>query len=150
MIFLMMETPVGNALREVNTCNQWSTLTGVLGKLNRKLPAHQQLDARTLAALLVSEPAEVLATSGIWITQFGDNYMPIILVNRSYARKVALGGSMVMRKIITLASSARRIIMQADMLSKLAAIARIASAGHLRQRVICIAGGGASTSAVVD
>ena len=91
MIFLLMETPVGIALREVNTSSQWSTLTGVLGKLNRKLPANQRVDARTLVSLLVSEPAESLARNGIWITQFGDNYMPIVLVNRSYARKVALG-----------------------------------------------------------
>ncbi|CAN0309356.1 unnamed protein product [Laminaria digitata] len=85
-----METPVGDALRQVHTSNQWSTLTGVLGKLNKKLPADQQVDARTLAALLTAEPAESLVRSGVWITQFGD-YMPIVLVNRSYARKVALG-----------------------------------------------------------
>lgn len=86
-----MDTPVGMALREVNTSSQWSTLTGVLGKVNRKLPANQQVDARTLTALLVSEPAESLARHGVWITQFGDKYMPIVLVNRPYARKVALG-----------------------------------------------------------
>lgn len=93
-IFLVvetMDTPVGVALREVNTSSQWSTLTGVLGKVNRKLPANQQVDARTLAALLVSEPVESLARHGVWITQFGDKYMPIVLVNRPYARKVALG-----------------------------------------------------------
>lgn len=86
-----MDTPVGVALREVNTSTQWSTLTGVLSKLNRKLPANQQVDARTLAALLLSEPAESLARNGVWITQFGANFMPIVLVNRAYARKVALG-----------------------------------------------------------
>ncbi|CAM9148884.1 unnamed protein product [Scytosiphon promiscuus] len=85
------DTPVGQALRDVNTSNQWSTLTGVLTKLNRKLPARQQVDARTLARLLASTPAAELARNGVWTTSFGAKYMPIVIVNRSYARKVAGG-----------------------------------------------------------
>ncbi|CAM9122719.1 unnamed protein product [Pylaiella littoralis] len=88
----LFETAVGQALRNVNTSNQWSTLTGVLTKVNKKLPARQQLDARTLAELLSSEPSAELARNGIWTTSFGANYMPIVVVNRSYARKIAEGG----------------------------------------------------------
>ena len=90
-LLVMMETPVGIALREIDTSSQWSTLTGVLTKVNRKLPANQKVDTRTLTDLLVSEPAESLARYGVWITQFGDNYLPIELMNRPYARKVVLG-----------------------------------------------------------
>lgn len=87
----LFEIPVGRALRDVNTSNQWSTLTGVLTKVNKKLPARQQVDARTLAGLLTSEPAAELARNGVWVTSFGAKYMPIVIVNRGYARKVAQG-----------------------------------------------------------
>ncbi|CAN0028309.1 unnamed protein product [Ectocarpus sp. 12 AP-2014] len=88
----LFQTPVGRVLREVNTSNQWSTLTGVLTKVNKRLPAEQQVDARTLAGLLTSEPAAELARNGVWTTSFGAKYMPIVVVNRAYARKVAQGG----------------------------------------------------------
>ncbi|CAM9770296.1 unnamed protein product, partial [Sphacelaria rigidula] len=87
----LFETPVGRALRDVNTSNQWSTLTGVLSKVNKKLPARHQVDARTLARLVTSESAAELARNGVWVTSFGAKYMPIVIVNRGYARKVAQG-----------------------------------------------------------
>ncbi|CAN0480654.1 unnamed protein product, partial [Hapterophycus canaliculatus] len=86
------DTPVGQAVRDVNTSNQWSTLTGVLTKLNRKLPAREQVDARTLAKLLASASAAELSRNGVWTTSFGAKYMPIIIINRGYARKIAQGG----------------------------------------------------------
>ncbi len=88
----LFQTPVGRALRDVNTSNQWSTLAGVLGKVNKKLPPQHRVDARTLAGLLASEPAAELSRNGVWTTSFGARYMPIVAINRQYARKVAEGG----------------------------------------------------------
>ncbi|CAM9983670.1 unnamed protein product [Ectocarpus sp. 12 AP-2014] len=88
----LFETPVGRVLREVNTSKQWSTLTGVLTKVNKRLPAEQQVDARTFARLLTSVPAAELARNGVWTTTFGAKYMPIVIINRAYAWRVAQGG----------------------------------------------------------
>lgn len=82
-----MESAVGQAMLQVSTANQWTTLSGFVSKLKRKLPANTvRPSARELATLLASIPSDELQSNGLWVTSFGAELMPIILTNPAYAR----------------------------------------------------------------
>ncbi|KAK3245282.1 hypothetical protein CYMTET_45139 [Cymbomonas tetramitiformis] len=82
-----MDGPIGMALGQVSTSNQWTTLSGLLPKVNKKLPVGSKpVAAREFAAFLESVPVAELREAGIWFHSFGPKYQPIVVTNLAYAR----------------------------------------------------------------
>mmetsp|Transcript_28105 Transcript_28105/g.71650 ORF Transcript_28105/g.71650 Transcript_28105/m.71650 type:complete len:163 (-) Transcript_28105:2216-2704(-) len=73
-----------DSVQTISTSHQWSLLTAVLGKVNRKTGANMK--AKQLGDMLVGTPKEELRRRGIWVESFGAKYMPIICVNPGYGR----------------------------------------------------------------
>ena len=97
MSMLLLTSSVGQALVACGTSNQWSMLSSVMTKMNKKLDSENRIiDPRRLVEFLKSIGAKELNAHGVWWTSFGSQYEPIILVNPAYARARALersGGS---------------------------------------------------------
>ncbi len=82
-----MDSVLGRALAQVSTSAQWSTMDGVLAKVNRRLPPGQPpFSQRDLADLLSQVSEKELREHGIWVVSFGEGLQPIVVVNPAYAR----------------------------------------------------------------
>lgn len=79
-----MEGDVGQWLAACGTSNGWSTLEAVAAKVSKR--AGRTVTPRELDTLMVAVGEETLLSFGIWRTCFGTKYMPIVVVNPSFAR----------------------------------------------------------------
>lgn len=86
-----MNSLLGQAIRKVNTGRQWSTLSSVLGKINRILPSNEQISGHELLSFLQSIDTDELRLNGIWAHSFGSKYEPLILTNPAYSRAIQTG-----------------------------------------------------------
>jgi hypothetical protein len=87
-----MDWATGRALCGISTSNQWSLLTSLVPKLNRKLPASAaRLAVEEAADFLGAFSAAELQHYGIWMEGWGTT--AIVCINPAYrrARMTALG-----------------------------------------------------------
>ena len=84
--WLWMVEELWEALCQVNTSGQWSTLQGVTRKVSRKVG--RPVDSRILDRCILSKSAEVLRHHGVWRCSFGENIAPILVINPSFRRSM--------------------------------------------------------------
>jgi hypothetical protein len=86
----MNASEVQKALFELDTRAQWSTLAAIQKKMSSKKVT---IGLAELAAHVRALDRSILREQGIWITEFGKKYQPIICINAAYRRTVANGAS---------------------------------------------------------
>ena len=82
-----MDSDVGVALRSVNTSRQWSVLSAVVTKINKKLPTSTaRISEEELIEFLGQFTRGELRLGGIWVDDVGSGSVSIICINPAYRR----------------------------------------------------------------
>jgi len=76
--------PVVDSLKTISTRNQWSLLSTLVKKLNKRIAT--PMTVKEVAKHLLLVPSEVLRKNGVWVHSFGSKYEPIVCVNPAYGR----------------------------------------------------------------
>lgn len=97
-----MDSELGRAVASIRTSNQWTVLSGIVNKVNKKLGRVHSVSsssplssagvtAKELAAFLHGLDAAELSAHGVWIDGFGQE--TIVCVNPAFGRAMAAGAA---------------------------------------------------------